>query len=133
MLLDQKAMAEIPEWEYRYVSLVLIFFRSSLACLPTLSPIITTYSHHFPPRSQAIKDSLCASPDDASRAGAPKNKDAPIILQAEGHHPTANRIRDVASKTLEISPHPPPFFAFPLTLGLPPTPIPISPPVYLPL
>ena len=106
MLLDQKALAEIPEWEYRFVSLVLKYFFAPFSRVCT--PCLPSSHHTIPPlRSQAIKDSLCASPDDAERAGAPKNKDAPIMLQAEGHNPTANRVRDVASpSTLEISPYP---------------------------
>ncbi len=79
----------------------------SRVCIPYLPSSPHTI---LPPRSQAIKDSLCASPDDVERAGAPQNKDAPIMLQAEGH-PTANRVRDVASpSTLEISPYPQPSF-----------------------
>ncbi len=89
-------------------------------CLPSPSPL--SHTHTLPP-SQAIKDSPHASPNDAVRAGAPTKQSAPIMLQAEGHNPTANRVRDVASpSTLEISPHHTPSFRLHPHPRLPPHP-----------
>ena len=70
-------------------------------CLPSPSPLFHTHTHT---PSQAIKDSPHASPNDAVRAGAPTKQSAPIMLQAEGHNPTAKRVRDVASRSQSKTP-----------------------------
>ena len=72
------------------------FFFSPLpfVCPPCLSSQTTNFLPFSPPPSQAIKDSPDAYPDDAARAGAPTKQSAPYMLQAEGHNPTATRVRD---------------------------------------
>ncbi len=60
MLLDQKALAEIPEWEYRFVSLVLKFF----LLLSRLSAHLVSHHHitPFPPYAVRLSKIVYARP-----------------------------------------------------------------------
>ena len=64
------------------------------ACLPCLTPHVS--NSNPPPNSQAIKDSPPTPPSDATRAGAPIKQSAPLMLQAEGAYPQAQRVRVLA-------------------------------------
>ncbi len=109
--------------------------RLNFLLLSLVSVRLVSHHHHNlltlppPPPRQAIKDSPCAPPNDAVRAGAPTKQIAPSMLQAEGHNPTASRVRDVASlkptpnphPSLRIHPHPNPTPKYiSTTLALPP-------------
>jgi len=133
MLLDQKALAEIPEWEYRFVSLVLNFF----LLLSRVSAHLV--SHHpltpFSPHAVRLSKIVSALP--------------PMMPNERAHRkirmrPSCSRLRGIIPQQIAFAmlplPQPlrftltlNPFFAYTLTLGLPLPPILISPPIYLPL
>jgi hypothetical protein len=133
MLLDQKALAEIPEWEYRFVSLVLKFF----LLLSRVSAHLVSHHHitPFPPYAVRLSKIVTALP--------------PMMPNERAHRkirlrPSCSRLRGIIPQQIAFAMLPPPqplrfpltlnpLFALTLTLGLPLPPILISPPISLPL
>ena len=128
-------LAVIPEWEYRYVSLVLNIF----VPLSLVSVHLVTHHHpHFltphPPPVRLSKIVLTLPPMMPFERAHRQNRVRPSCSRLRGIIP-----QQIAFAMLPL-PQPwrfpltlHPLFAFTLTLGFPLTPILISPPIHLPL